>query len=147
MSEPTIFEQLQELQRSLLTRYAEAHNYALAWGEQFVFKTIKELPSRYKDFIFDPNQLKLSELKQLGFKPWDKSGLYLIPLWLRPFLKPGSMIKCIDGKVSAYSPEKTDSDNRFGLLAYGVVVYEKEDPRVDPLPCTSEEYAKAAERL
>ena len=147
MSEQTLFEQLRNLQLGLLTRYAEAHNYALAWGEQFVFKTVKELPKAYEAFRFDPNHLKLSELKQLGFKAWDGSGLYLIPLWLRPFLKTGSIVKSIDGKISGYSPEGHDNDQRFGVLAYGVVVYEKDDPRVDPLPCTTEEYDRAAEKL
>ena len=140
MSEQTLFEQLRNLQLGLLTRYAEAHNYALAWGEQFVFKTVKELPKPFSDFRFDPNQLRLSELKQLGFKPWDGSGLYLIPLWLRPFLKSGCLVKSIDGKISRYSPEDHDNDQRFGVLAYGVIVYEKDDLRVDPLPCSSEEY-------
>lgn len=147
MYNPDLFQSILSLQGALLTRYAEAHDYAAAWGEKFVFETVKEVPQAYESFRFDPNQLKLSELKHLGFKPWSERGLYLIPLWLRPFLKEGSVVKCIDGTTSTYSSEKSDNDHRFGMLAYGVVVYEKDDPRIDPIPCTGEGYDAAAEKL
>lgn len=143
----TTFEQLLGLQACLLARYAECHNYAKAWGKDFVFKTIETLPTSYKDFKFDPNELTADALKQLGFRLWDDSGLLLIPLWLRPFLKVGSRIVSINGDAQSYSPLEDDSENRLGMLAYGVFGKPEEEKPKDPVKSSEAGYDEAAEKL
>lgn len=141
----TLFEKLLNLQSSLILRYAEAHSYADSWGKDFVFKYVKESPTGFAGFKFDPNQLSLQEMKKLGFRTWDESGLRLIPLWLFSFIQPGSVIVSISGETLKFSPYEEDTDHRFGMLAFGVIA--KDEPPADPLPCDAEGYDEAAEKL
>lgn len=147
MSNPTIFEDLRHLQAVLLTRMAELQSYAQSWGSEFSFKYIQEIPKAYQSFRFDPNQLTLDEMTSLGFRRWDESGLQLIPLWLFPYIKPGSVITDIFGDTSTFSGRE-DKDNRFGLLSFGVVPkVSKSAESSDPVSCLKSEYDRAAESL
>ena len=147
MPNPTIFEDLRHLQNVLLNRMAELQNYAQSWGSEFAFKYIQEIPKAYQSFRFDPNQLTLDEMTSLGFRKWDESGLQLIPLWLFPYIQPGSVITDIFGITSTFSG-KEDKDNRFGLLSFGVVPKaSKSTERIDPVSCLKSEYDTAAESL
>ena len=147
MPNPTIFEDLRHLQNVLLNRMAELQSYAKSWGSEFSFKYIQEIPKGYQDFKFDPNQLTLDEMTSLGFRKWDESGLQLIPLWLFPYIQPGSVITDIFGDTSTFSG-KEDKDNRFGLLSFGVVPkVSKSTESIDPVSCLKSEYDRAAESL
>ena len=147
MPNPTIFEDLRHLQNVLLNRMAELQNYAQSWGSEFSFKYIQEIPKAYQSFRFDPNQLTLDEMSSLGFRRWDESGLQLIPLWLFPYIQPGSVITDIFGITSTFSGRE-DKDNRFGLLSFGVVPKaSKSTESIDPVSCLKSEYDKAAESL
>ena len=66
-----------------------------------------------------PDCLEKDELVDLGFGSWDGS-LYLIPLWLVPFLNPDIEVESIDGKKERLGD--VDNDNRFGCIAAGVRV-------------------------
>lgn len=147
MPNPTIFEDLRHLQNVLLNRMAELQSYAKSWGSEFSFKYIQEIPKAYQSFRFDPNQLTLDEMTSLGFRKWDESGLQLIPLWLFPYIQPGSVITDIFGITSTFSGRE-DKDNRFGLLSFGVVPKaSKSTESIDPVSCLKSEYDKAAESL
>lgn len=147
MPNPTIFENLRHLQNVLLNRMAELQSYAKSWGSEFSFKYIQEIPKAYQSFRFDPNQLTLDEMTSLGFRKWDESGLQLIPLWLFPYIQPGSVITDIFGITSTFSGRE-DKDNRFGLLSFGVVPKaSKSTESIDPVSCLKSKYDKAAESL
>lgn len=147
MPNPTIFEDLRHLQSVLLTRMAELQNYAQSWGSEFAFKYIQEIPEAYQSFRFDPNQLTLNEMTSLGFRKWDESGLQLIPLWLFPYIQPGSVITNIFGITTTFSGNE-DKDNRLGLLSFGVIPRTSKVAKSSgPVSCLKSEYDKAAESL
>ena len=76
----------------------------------------------------DPNELSLEELEELKFGLWSKrSGLWLIPIWLVPYLVEvfhGSSIDKLEERE--LKKEKLDLDTRFGYIAYGIVKKETE---------------------
>lgn len=147
MTAPTLIDNLRHLQHSLMTRYAEASNYAQSWGKDFVFKYIQEVPESYKGFKFDPNELTFEDMRKLGFRQWDKSGLQLIPLWLFPYIKSGSVIVSINGDTLKFSASEEDNDHRFGLLSFGVIVEPKAAELAEPVSSSDDYYDQAAESL
>jgi hypothetical protein len=146
MPSPLVFEDLRHLQATLLTKFAEVHNYASSWGKDFVFKQITELPAAYRSFTFDPNDLSLENMIQLGFRKWDESGLQLIPLWLFPYIKAGSCVRSISGEELKFSAN-LDNDHRFGMLAFGVIPGGQKPATKEPVKASEEDYDKAAESL
>lgn len=76
-----------------------------------------------KDHI-DWKNLTLEEAKELRFRRWDEeSNLYLIPIWLYPMI-PGDLELTSIGGTKAFK-EDIDSDTRFGMLAWGVILKEE----------------------
>lgn len=79
-------------------------------------KIIKEHP----EFSYlDITDLNVEEMKELGFRKWDLTGLMLIPLWLFHFIDPELTVRCIDNTDVKF--KDADDDHRGGLLAYGVI--------------------------
>jgi hypothetical protein len=66
------------------------------------------------------NDLSEEQMVELGFGLWnEETRLFLIPLWLFPFLPDDTQAESISGEHIA-KKYKMDTDNRFGCLAYGV---------------------------
>jgi hypothetical protein len=60
-------------------------------------------------------------MADLGFgKMTEESPMWLIPLWLLPFLPDIIETECINGTKSVLKKSEIDNDERFGCLAYGV---------------------------
>ena len=66
-------------------------------------------------------------LFNLGFRKWDESGLYLIPLWIINYLQPTKVL-CINGKE--YDLSETDNDVRAGCIAYGLVKHQVKTKKI-----------------
>jgi hypothetical protein len=65
----------------------------------------------------------LDELLGLGFCLWDeKSKLYLIPHKFYNLIPKNFKIITIGGNTELFKHGKTDDDQRFGMLAYGIVI-------------------------
>jgi hypothetical protein len=103
-----------------------------SWGDEFATKNIRDIPGRIKQYDWfqpiDPNDLSIEEMKKLGFNRWNKeSGIWLIPLWMHPFLVDMFNYACISDEIPKMGARKDiDTDHRFGCLAYGVVKHEQE---------------------
>ena len=66
-------------------------------------------------------------LCNLGFRKWDESGLYLIPLWIINYLQPTKVL-CINGKE--YDLSEVDNDVRAGCIAYGLVKHQVKTKKI-----------------
>lgn len=74
--------------------------------------------------IFGAESIPLmdSMLLDWGFGRWDEN-LWLIPIWMKPFINPKVEVVSINGKTVPFSEVDNDNDNRGGLLAYGFYNY------------------------
>ena len=112
--------------RKALTNKA-AEIIAYSWGEDFSYKELKGLPGRLKAAKgfrpVDPSDLTAEEMKDLGFGRWSEDNpIYLIPLWLKPFLAERIKAGSIDnGEPREIETASMDDDHRLGCLAYGVM--------------------------
>lgn len=125
MEEFTAVELCRSIRRIMINRSAECMTYA-TWSDEFIAKEIREIPKIVKEWKeyhpIDPNELTRDEMIELGFGKWsDEDPMYLIPLWLLPFLPDEIECGCIDGEKSLMKIAEMDNDNRFGCLAYGVM--------------------------
>ena len=64
-------------------------------------------------------------LRSLGLRTWDEADANGNCLWLLPhewygIIPEGFMLESIMGKIEPFKPGITDSDHRFGVLAYGI---------------------------
>lgn len=118
----TNFERAKLIRNCIVNRFAEVISYG--WDDIFCLKYIRESEHRikscdwYEDIVLEFTK---PELEELGFGLWSKeSQLYLIPLWLFPFLPDKVKLTSVNGD---YVLEKSsmDRDTRFGCLAYGVL--------------------------
>jgi len=67
----------------------------------------------------DIRTLNETEMELLGFGKWDEdTGLRLIPLWAKPFIK-NIEVTAIDGEKIML--DQADNDIRFGCIAYGII--------------------------
>lgn len=95
--------------------------------QRIITRNIREIPDNIVDKLWfkplDPNEFSVEEMKELGFCKWSEdSGLWLIPLWMLPFLVDMFIYATIDGEGPKMGARKDiDNDHRFGCLAYGVV--------------------------
>lgn len=72
----------------------------------------------------DWKNLTLEEAKELRFCRWDKeSDLWLIPIWLYPFIPEDLELTSISGSKE-FAPN-IDTDTRFGCLAWGILLKEE----------------------
>lgn len=60
------------------------------------------------------------ELVALGCRPWDESGLMLLPAKLLDEVDEGTELTSIFGAKVVVGRDYIDRDTRFGLLAVGV---------------------------
>lgn len=123
-----------QIQRSLLTRFSEIFCYG--WDNSFKWKQLNETKQYIIENIgkIDFTNFTGDQLLSLGFGIFSKKdNLYLIPLYLYPFLENGQIVECIDKTIIAVSegymlsgtednPNNNyiDNDHRFGLIAYGI---------------------------
>ena len=68
----------------------------------------------------DWENLTLEEARELRFRKWDESDLYLIPIWLYPMIPADLELTSIGGTKAFV--EDIDSDTRFGVLAWGLIL-------------------------
>lgn len=116
------YEQCQTLRRCILNRAAEVMNYT-NWGDDFAAKQIREIHENLKEKIGSINisELTAEQMDELGFGRWsEENTMRLIPLWLYQFLPDEIETECIDGKKSRLKKSEMDTDNRYGMLAYGI---------------------------
>lgn len=77
----------------------------------------------YAKDLIDWKNLTLEEAKELRFRRWDEeSNLYLIPIWLYPMIPANLELTSIEGTKAFV--EDIDSDTRFGVLAWGILLKE-----------------------
>lgn len=75
--------------------------------------------------VDDFNALTYDDCVKLGFGFWsrDKPNFYLIPAYLYIFIPPGLELTSIRGQRVEYETYKDlSSDQRMGLLAYGITI-------------------------
>ena len=123
--ERTTFKTAKHIRQVIVTRAAESMNYT-NWGADFVASQIREIPERIKNTDWfapiNPTDLTEAEMRELGFGIWSKEDpMFLIPLWLFPFLTDEVDCGCISGEKRIYKKSEMDNDHRFGCLAYGVM--------------------------
>ena len=114
----------------MMNRSAEVMNY-LSWSSDFCAEQIREIPEKIKSYDWftpiNPSELTKDQMKDLGFGKWsDEDPMYLIPLWMFPFLPEEINCGCIDGVKLVVKKSEMDNDHRFGCLAYGVMPKESE---------------------
>lgn len=87
-----------------------------------------DILDKTKDFkltIEDFNSLSVDDAKNLGFSKWSDEfeNLYLIPSYLWRFIPSGLDVRDFDNNTVIYdSFEQLDNDERFGCLAYGLII-------------------------
>lgn len=116
------YEQCQTLRRCILNRAAEVMNYT-NWSADFAASQIREIHEKLKDKIGTINiaELTAEQMDDLGFGKWsEENPMRLIPLWLYQFLPDEIETEWIDGKRSVLKKADMDTDNRYGMLAYGI---------------------------
>lgn len=108
--------------RSVTVLHRSLHTQA--GGDDFALKEIRSIPESIKGAsnfdAIDPNDFTVEELKELEFYLWNNSNLYLMPLWMLPFIKEEVDLGCINGKRRIFRRDEIDNDERRGFLAYGV---------------------------
>ena len=124
MNEKKTFEIAKHIRSIIVTRAAKSMNY-INWSADYVASQIREIPEMIKKtnwFVpINPADLTEAEMRELGFAKWAaEDSMYLIPLWLFPFLTDEVDCGCISGEKRIYKKSEMDNDARFGCLAYGV---------------------------
>lgn len=123
----TPFEICKAIRNSVIRTAAEVATYT-TWSPEFAVNQLRELSDSIKQRAtwfspINPNDLTKAEMVELGFHRWsEKNPMMLIPMWLLPYL-----VDSFEGGVIGEEPKTEtlitsllDSDNRGGLLAYGV---------------------------
>jgi len=126
------FEKCKVIRNTLLITMGELMVYD-SWSDKTKIKSINDIQNDLKVWLesvgatgIDPNKMTKKELKEIGFGLWHKeSNLWLIPIWLYPFLVNDIKTVSIGGNEYT-SKDQLDTDNRFGCLAYGIIP-EKEE--------------------
>jgi hypothetical protein len=97
--------------------WGKVHNSEALWN-QFYESLKKHL---------DVTKLSREEALELRFGRWDEDNLYLFPLWLVPLIPDGLMVTSISGEEFPFDSETTDTDIRFGCVAFGLRFPEGDD--------------------
>ena len=123
--ERSTFEIAKNIRQIIVNGAAELMNYT-DWGADFVALQIRKIPERLKNtdwFVpINPADLTEAEMQELGFGKWaEEDPMFLIPLWLFPFLADEVDCGCISGEKRRMKKTEMDNDHRFGCLAYGVM--------------------------
>jgi len=119
----TEYEKCKAIRAALLIAVGENMTYS-SWNERTQTENVQNMKTDLldNDIIVDPTKLTKEALEILEFPKWDdetETILYLMPIWLVPFIKEGLRMTTISGGTIT-TPCK-DNDNRFGAVAYGVV--------------------------
>lgn len=117
------FELCKAIRKHTLDTAAQCVAYS-SWSADFVkgqLLTCKERLEKSKNFRkINLKALTKRNLKELGFGLWsDNSNLYLIPLWLLPYLEEATETESISGSKHSTTSD-IDNDSRMGCLAYGI---------------------------
>jgi len=109
---------------------ARAADVMIQTGADFgiAVRKLREIPAKHKKAVgqLDLTSLTDAELQALGFMRWDDgSPLRLIPAWLHPFLPDELEATTIGGETRVWKRHEIDNDQRFGMLAWGVVPTDK----------------------
>jgi len=120
----TEYEKCKHIRTTLLIAIGENMVYT-NWNERTQAENVQNLKTDLldNDFIVDPTSLSENEMREIGFPLWDvrddETSLYLMPIWLTPFLKKGLQMTTISGET--ITTPHADNDHRFGAVAYGVI--------------------------
>lgn len=97
-----------------------------SWSGDFikegVFDKIKVLKTEvfWKETI-DYAKLTHSDLRLLGFKPWDEKNDMLIPMWLFRLLPDDTKLYCPLTENETLLRKDADDDCRFGCSAFALL--------------------------
>lgn len=115
-------ENCKRIRNRLLTTAAETVLYT-TWSNEFCREHLKQTTESVILVKIDPNNLATEELEELGFARFSKDlTLWLIPLWLLPYLVKefkGGCITAPEEEVTVVT-EGLDNAHRYGLSAYGI---------------------------
>ena len=116
-------------------KVAETVQYT-SWSDDFCRKETKESTDTFLNELkkhIDWDNLTVEEARELRFCLWDEDmpNLYLIPLYLLPILPIGMEVTSIDGEKIINDGSNLDNDIRFGCIAYGINIKEKEKTNED----------------
>lgn len=125
----TAYENACLVREAILSAAMEAHLYS-NWAPEFGISNLRRVVSTLRRDIgtIPLSGFTIDECRNLGFKLWSAAGLYLIPLWLYPFLATGEVLTDISGVQRTVYDNYTvrgnsnylSDDNRNGVLAYGI---------------------------
>lgn len=127
----TSYDYISFIRNSLVSEMASLIQYN--WEDSFRITKLNTCVQGIKAIIerdsgspdVDITELTFNQAVELGFRPWDESGLMLIPLYLFEFLKPGTEVIDIFGENEILTEnyrEEVDDDHRFGCLAFGIKI-------------------------
>lgn len=111
------------IRNNLLATTGEIASYS--WSDSFSKQRLVRIGKKYL-YLLDITKLSLEEAEDLGFAKWElpnKGTLLLIPIWLARFADPSTNVTSISGEVTSLL--LADTDNRAGLLAYGIFIKEQ----------------------
>lgn len=119
----TNFQTAQQIMFTILSRVMECT--LSAWPQDFKWGKYTNLVDEVKSMLnyvpINPSKFTVEELTQLGFKTYSEhTPLYLIPLWLYPFLGSDVEIYTTDMK-RVTDKSSLDLDIRGGCIHYGVL--------------------------
>lgn len=65
-------------------------------------------------------ELPRERLKEMGLRPWDESGLMLLPFEWYPHIPGGVEVTSITGETAPFDPSEHAQTKRFGVLPFGI---------------------------
>jgi hypothetical protein len=131
-SKEKYFQMFENFKINLLKRTSEITHYK-NWSNEFAREEISDAYlALYKAFDdIDYTQFTSDELSNhFGFSKWN-DNLILIPLWLLKTIKNGTTVHSISGSKLIVGEDTLDSDNRYGMTAYGFTKSQLRDERIE----------------
>lgn len=106
-----------------------------SWPDSYVREKAVDLISKIQKELKKENPATLDNatLMAMGARWWDEPNdkgfaLLLLPLWMLPCIKEGTIVTAIDGETFKFKRKTADDDERMGCLSFGFLrdVREKE---------------------
>lgn len=99
------------------------YNWKMSFSSEHISNAYQKIINSIKSEI-DWNNLTKENCLTLGFQYASEKepNFMLIPIWLYNAIPEGTELITIFGKHFKFIPGKSDADNRFGYLAYGIHV-------------------------
>jgi len=93
-----------------------------SWSADFCLSETKDLFKRQSEkYEINPHDFTREELEILGCAKWeDESDLFLLPIWMVPFLPQGFKLESFGGDFAIVGTDDFDKDIRFGCVAWGI---------------------------